>query len=149
MTIRQLLGHTAGIPDYGGLPEYAAAVRATPETPWSGAEFLARTLPSGLRFAPGTSWAYSNIGFLLIRQLLERVTGEPLAALLDRALFAPLGLQRTTVAATLADAATLTPGWSTYLDPTGDLADVTPRYHPGWVSHGVVTATAPRTSATG
>jgi D-alanyl-D-alanine carboxypeptidase len=143
VTIRQLLGHTAGLPDYGGVPEYAAAVRATPETPWTAAEFLARTLPRGLLFPPGTGWAYSNIGFLLIRQLLERVTGEPLDILLHRALFAPLGLQQTAVAATLADAASLTPGWSTFLDPAGDLADVTPRYHPGWVSHGVVTATAP------
>ena len=43
-SLRQLLNHTSGIPDYGRLPEYAAAVRDTPSEPWSDEELLARSL---------------------------------------------------------------------------------------------------------
>ena len=41
VTVRQLLTHTAGLPDYGALPAYAAAVRADPGAPWSAEEFFA------------------------------------------------------------------------------------------------------------
>ena len=142
VSVRQLLGHTGGLPDYGGLADYAASLRASPGTPWSDATFLERTLAGGPLFPPGAGWANSNIGYLLIRRLLERVTGQRLGPLLDRALFAPLGLRQTAVVASLADAATLTPGWSRYLDPGAPRADIARRYHPGWVAHGVVASTA-------
>lgn len=142
ITLRQLLGHTAGLPDYGGLPAYDAAIRTAPGEAWSDETFLAQTLPRGLLFAPGEGWAYSNIGYLLVRQIIERATGEPLGATLDRELFAPLGLRQTSVVASLTDAAALTPGWSLFFDPDGDLANIAPRYHPGWVAHSVVGSTA-------
>jgi D-alanyl-D-alanine carboxypeptidase len=147
VTLRQLLGHTAGLPDYGGLPEYNAAIRAAPERAWSGDEFLARTLPRGPLFAPGEGWAYSNIGYLLVRQIIERATGELLATVLRQHLLDPLGLRQTSVVSTLADAAALAPGWSRFLDPDGEVTNITPRYDPGWVAHGVVAATAEEVAA--
>lgn len=142
-TLRELLNHTGGFPDYGGMPEYRVALTADPTRPWTTDEFLARTLPRGPLFVPGEGWAYSNLGYLIVRMAIERVTGAALGDVLRRRLFAPLGLQNTFVAETLADAATLTPGHSTLLDPAGRLTDVTRRYHPGWVAHGVVISTAP------
>ena len=53
-TLRQLLNHTSGIPDYGRLPEYGVAVRDTPSEPWSDAELLARALASDPDFEPGS-----------------------------------------------------------------------------------------------
>lgn len=147
ITLRQLLGHTAGLPDYGDLPAYRAALRAAPEEAWTDETFLARTLPRGPLFPPGAGWAYSNIGYLLVRRMIERATGEQLGTILDRELFAPLGLRRTGVIATLADAAALTPGWSRFLDPEGALENIAPRYHPGWVAHGGVSATAAEVAA--
>jgi D-alanyl-D-alanine carboxypeptidase len=146
LTLRQLLNHTAGLPDYGGMPAYHEDLKTDPGRPWTDAEFLERTLPRGLRFPPGQGWAYSNIGFLLVRRLIERLMGGDLREALADLIVAPLGLRRTMVAETLADAGDLTPGYSTDLDRDGVLRDVAPRYHPGWVSHGVVVSTASETA---
>src|SRR5262245_62130195 len=60
ISLRRLLDHTAGIPDYGALASYHDAVRASPSSPWSFERFAAETFEKGLRFDPGTGWAYSN-----------------------------------------------------------------------------------------
>jgi D-alanyl-D-alanine carboxypeptidase len=142
VTVRQLLSHTGGIPDYGGMPDYFDALRAAPTQPWTSDEFLTRTLARGLAFPPGQGWAYSNIGHLLIRRMIEQISGLSLRAALQRSLFTPLGLRRTFVAETLADASVLTPGYSAFFSTDGELVDIHTLYHPGWVSHGVVIATA-------
>ncbi len=145
VTLGQLLNHTSGIPDYGALPEYAEAVRATPSQPWTPNEFLERTLArQGLLFPPGQGWAYSNIGYLLLKQVIERAHGQTLRVALHESLFAPLGLASTFVAESLDDARALTPGYSAFFNPDGPLENIAPRYHPGWVSHGVVITMAIR-----
>ncbi|HET7037362.1 MAG TPA: serine hydrolase domain-containing protein [Thermomicrobiaceae bacterium] len=149
VSVRRLLNHTAGLPDYGRLPAYVAALRADPAHPWSDAEFLARTLPLPRPGAPGEAFAYSNLGYLLLRLLLERQSGQSLRRLLQEHVFAPLGLTRTFVAESLADAAGLTPGFGGALDPAGPLMDIAPRYHPGWVAHGLVVSTAPELARLG
>jgi len=143
VTVRRLLNHTSGLPDYTTMPEYHRDLRADPGAPWTTDEFLARTLSLGLLFPPGDGWAYSNVGFLLIGRAIERVTRRRLGAALRDLVFAPLGLRRTTVAETLDDTRDLTPGYSDGLDRDGGLHDIARRYHPGWVAHGLVLSTAP------
>ena len=116
---------------------------ADPGAPWTTDEFLARTLPLGFQFAPGAGWAYSNIGYLLVRLAIERVTQRSLRDLLADLIFAPLGLRQRFVAANLGDAGGLAPGYSSDLDSDGRPLDIRARYHPGWVSHGVIISTAP------
>lgn len=150
-SVRQLLQHTAGLPDYGPLPAYSAALRADPTQPWDDETFLDRTLPlaAALDYPPGTGWNYSNIGYLLVRRLLETATGMPLAALVQTHLADPLGLRHTQVVSTLHDTLALTAGYSSALnaDAADDtLRDVRGRYAPGWVAHGVVSATALETA---
>lgn len=142
ITVRQLLNHTSGLPDYGSLPEYTEAVRASPGDPWTEDTFLARTLEQGLAFAPGEGWAYSNIGFLILKRLVERVNRATLQEVLHAAVFEPLDLTRTFVAESLADSASLAPGYSTFFTQSERLEDISQIYHPGWVSHGVVISTA-------
>ncbi len=48
-----------------------------------------------LNFAPGSRFLYCNSGFFLLGLVIERVGGEPLAAFLERRIFAPLGMTRT------------------------------------------------------
>jgi D-alanyl-D-alanine carboxypeptidase len=139
VTVRQILDHSAALPDYGGLAAYHEAVRCRPEVPWPETRFL--ELAATAEPAP-PEWRYSNPGYLILKLLLQKLSGASLKEALAAQLFTPLQLQDTFVAESLADAATLTPGYSAFFDPEGELEDVTGRYHPGWVAHGVVVSTA-------
>lgn len=141
ITLRQLLSHTSGLPDYGGVPAYADSVRVKPGSPWSKEMFLDVARNQGLQFSPGTGWAYSNIGYLLLKFLLEQITGFSLQQLLHQVIFRPLSLKETFVPSNLDDVCELTPGYTTFF---GDgLQDMSRIYHPGWVAHSVVISTAP------
>jgi D-alanyl-D-alanine carboxypeptidase len=140
ITLRQILSHTSGLPDYGGLPAYHESVKTTPGAPWSPGTFLDVASRRGLLFDPGQGWSYSNIGYLALKLLLEKVTGQSMQDYLDELYFTPLGLTQTFVAASLDDVAGLTPGYTSIFG--SELEDMSQRYHPGWVSHGVVVSTA-------
>ncbi|WP_353471929.1 serine hydrolase [Salipiger sp. H15] len=128
-SLRQLLEHSAGLPDYGTLPAYHAAVAAD-EEPWSRAHLREATLAQGMRFAPGTGWCYSNLGYMQVGELIEEASGQPLATHLREALTAPLGLSSVRLATRREDFAPIPwPGARSY--------------HPGWVYHGCLTGTAP------
>jgi D-alanyl-D-alanine carboxypeptidase len=141
IALRQLLNHTAGIPDYGGLPSYHEAVRGFPSTPWTFERFAAETFDKGLRFEPGTGWAYSNPGYMLLKRIAEETAGAPYAALVAERITRPLGLARTFVPESLDALSSLAPALSRELTSDESPRDVRGRYHPGWVSHGVVAAT--------
>jgi D-alanyl-D-alanine carboxypeptidase len=141
VTIRRLLNHTAGLPDYGDSAEYLVAVRSAPNKPWSPVEFLTRTIQPGRQiFEPGAGWAYSNIGYLILRQILERVNGQPMASILRSSIFAPLGLTRIRFADARKD--DLFPGWSRQFNFETEPSNVLLSYDPGWVSHGTVVGPA-------
>lgn len=140
ITLRQLLHHDAGLADYGGIPAYHAAVRAGQE-PWTDDEFWDRTGAGRLQFEPGRGWAYSNIGYMLVRRILCRETGAGFADTLADLVLDPLGVADAFVPVTRADLEMLESGPSRYLGNGGPPVPVAARYHPGWVSHGVVAAT--------
>ena len=142
VTVRHLLNHTGGLADYGGMPEYVADLKRDPATPWTEQTFLDRVLGRGAQYVPGQGWGYANVGYLLLRRIVEQTTGRSLALVLADELFQPLGLRQARLVEDLNDTSVLTPGYSRLLSGDGSLADVAPRYHPGWVSHGLVAATA-------
>ena len=141
IALRQLLNHTAGIADYGGLSAYHDAVRAFPSTPWTFERFAAETFDKGLRFEPGTGWAYSNPGYMLLKRIAEEVAGAPYATLIAERITRPLGLRRTFVPDSLDALSSLSLAPSHELTTDGSACDVRGHYHPGWVSHGVVAST--------
>ena len=116
--LRAVLRHAAGLPDYGALPAYGAAVAAGGD-PWPADELLARAAALS---APA-GWCYSNVGYLLARRALERSENAPLAQVLRDWVLDPLGLTGPRLAESRADLAGV------------DL--VMPGYHPGWVYHGL------------
>jgi CubicO group peptidase (beta-lactamase class C family) len=126
-TLRQLLHHTAGVPDYGALAEYHQAV-ASGLPPWSRTELLARVDAQRLRSKPGTRFVYSNVGYTVVRGLIEGATGSHLGDALDDLVFRPLGLEDVRVASVPSDLG---------MRPWGSLEG----YHPGWVFHGLLVST--------
>jgi len=126
-TLRQLLQHTAGVPSYGELAAYHEAVERRDE-PWPPDELLRRVGSDRLLFEPGQGWAYSNIGYLLVRGIIEEAAGEPIGTALGRLVFVPLGVPAVKLAREPKD-----------LDATawGNAAG----YHPGWVYHGLAVGT--------
>jgi D-alanyl-D-alanine carboxypeptidase len=142
ITIRRLLNHTAGIPDYGSLAAYHASVRSAPSAPWAFDRFAAETFGKGLAFAPGEGWQYSNPGYMLVKCIVEDVAGASLRDVVRARIVDPLGLRRTFVPERVDDLASLAPALSRALTPDAAPRDVRECYHPGWVPHGVVASTA-------
>ncbi|MDZ5648473.1 serine hydrolase domain-containing protein [Nitrospirillum sp. BR 11828] len=128
-TLAQLLRHEAGLPDYGGVARYHEDVRAG-KSPWPVGRLLQALDTRRLRYEPGNGWAYSNIGYLKVREQIETATGLSLAEALDRLVFTPAGLTTAQVATQPGDLCGVQMG------PEGE------GYHPGWVYHGLVTGTA-------
>jgi len=126
-TLRQLLQHTAGVPEYGALAAYHEAVSRR-DPPWSVEELLRRVVADRLLFAPGRGWTYSNVGYLFVRRLIENEMGKRFDTALRRLVFEPLGVPEVTLAREPAD-----------LDGTAWGNHV--RYHPGWVYHGLAVGT--------
>jgi len=121
-TLRQLLQHRAGLPDYGGLADYHAAVERGDDA-WSEAELLKRVRGRKLIYPPGTGWAYSNIGYLEVRRLIEHTAGKSLGDALSVLVLQPLGIGGARFAATRAD-----------LEGVVGVGN----YDPRWVYHGLL-----------
>ena len=141
ITIRQCLQHTSGLPDYGSVPEYHEAVKQG-KAPWTFAEFLDRTHADQLLFEPGQGWRYSNIGYMLLRRLIERVSQQTFAEIISRDVCQYLGLKHTSVIRSREEFQTLAPAYSFAVSLDGLPVDVRTNYDPGWVAPGVVASTA-------
>lgn len=88
ITVRDLLTHRTGIPNYRDTPTFTANPDAI-DTP---AKALAASLKEPLLFTPGTQVAYSSSNFLVLGFLVEQVTGSSFDELLRTRVLEPAGL---------------------------------------------------------
>jgi CubicO group peptidase (beta-lactamase class C family) len=93
ITIRHLLTHTGGLPDYEDLME-SGGWTATRQIQDAEALDLLRREDHG-KFAAGTSWSYSNSGYVVLGLMVAKVSGMPFRDFLQQRIFAPLGMTRT------------------------------------------------------
>lgn len=96
-TVRHLLSHTSGLADHSSDARYRSAVLADPGRVWTPHDQLAIALSAGnVAGAPGTRFLYSDTGYVLLGQIIERATRTALAgavrSLID---FDRLGLRST------------------------------------------------------
>ena len=83
ISVRHLLQHTSGLADFASSPEYHQAVKAAPSRRWTRAEQVAIGLAVGGPSAkPGQAFCYSDTGYVLLGEILERVTGMDLGQVL-------------------------------------------------------------------
>lgn len=100
ITVRQLLQHTSGLPDYlRYLPtgDGPAGFDAHRFDHFDDGEMLAAALAHPSLFPPGTGWRYSNTGYLVAGMIIEKVTGRHWSAEVNRRIVTPLRLTHTSV----------------------------------------------------
>lgn len=90
VTVRQLLHHTSGLPDYETfVPDTQTAQVHDADVP----RLIAQA--SGPKFAAGTKYDYSNTGYALLALIVERASGKRFADFLRDRIFTPLGMTTT------------------------------------------------------
>ena len=97
ITVRNLLNHTSGLPDYEDI-----LMKQYPDTP---PERIPQILDAGVlklleqqssgKFAPGSKWEYSNSGYATLAMIVEKVSGKPFGQFLHDRIFAPLHMDNT------------------------------------------------------
>lgn len=96
ITIGQLLTHTSGLPDHvhmeGAAEKLISLGQAKQFRP---ADAIAITLDTQPLFDPGTGWAYSDTGYLLLGMVIEKATDRGVFELASERFLTPLGLHQT------------------------------------------------------
>jgi CubicO group peptidase (beta-lactamase class C family) len=97
ITVRNLLNHTSGLPDYEELQ-----MKQYPNTP---EEQIPQILDAGVlklleqrsagQFPPGSKWQYSNSGYATLAMIVEKVSGKPFGQFLHDRIFVPLKMNNT------------------------------------------------------
>lgn len=95
ITLRMLANMTSGLFNYSEDAIWEAQFMANPQRVWSPRELLNIGLSHPPYFAPGKGWHYSNTNTVLVGQVLEKVTRQPIRAIYQRYIFAPLRLRYT------------------------------------------------------
>jgi CubicO group peptidase (beta-lactamase class C family) len=98
ITIRHLLNHCSGLPDYMPLYEELHAMRCTGEAPALGAESVDWALEriSMLNIPPpGQQVIYSDLGFMILGRLVELIATQDLDTFCREQIFLPLGMENT------------------------------------------------------
>jgi D-alanyl-D-alanine carboxypeptidase len=93
--IRQLLNHTSGIPDYMQYEPWISTVARNPRATIPAKRLISSVAKLPLEYRPGSQASYSNTNYLVLGEILERVTDRRIAKLLERRIFTPLGLAST------------------------------------------------------
>jgi D-alanyl-D-alanine carboxypeptidase len=93
VTLRMLINSTSGYGEYVDLkllPLYTDPFRQ-----WSPEELIKLALDQPMKCDPGTCFAYSHANFVILGEVLAKVTGKPVEQLIKDGILAPLGLENT------------------------------------------------------
>src|SRR5262249_22950323 len=89
ITIRHLLTHTSGIPNFTAFPEYATTMGVASLVDKTIAKFRDKPLD----FTPGEHQRYSNSGYLVLGHLIEKLSGGSYGVFVQANLFTPAGMK--------------------------------------------------------
>lgn len=92
ITLRALLNHTSGLPEYFEANEFVDAMKANLDREWTPAERMAFVLDAKPLFAVGKGWSYADTNYILIGMVAEQAAGKLLFEEVDRRLLKPLKL---------------------------------------------------------
>lgn len=95
ITVRHLLNHTSGLPDY--MAAFQKLGKKDFEPTSKDAIKMLAEIPEP-RFAPGEKWEYSNSGYMVLAQIVGKASGVDFPAFMKKNIFDPLGMKSTLVA---------------------------------------------------
>ncbi len=99
ITVRQLLTHTSGIPDYYDEEKVDDFDNFTVDVPWyelkGPRDYLSVFPDEEMKFPPGERFSYSNSGYILLGILIEEISGMPYREFVEKEIFAPIGMERS------------------------------------------------------
>ncbi len=99
ITIEHLLSHTSGIADYMEDPRFVPDVIKQPKMQYDAAKILNKYYEyetnKNTKFPPGKGFYYSDVNYVLLAMIIERVTGETYHAQLKARIFDPLGMENS------------------------------------------------------
>jgi CubicO group peptidase (beta-lactamase class C family) len=97
ITVRNLLNHTSGLPDYEDIlmKKYEGTPpEKVPQILDAGVLRLLEAQTAG-KFPAGSKWEYSNSGYAVLAMIVEKVSGKPFGQFLQERIFTPLGMKHT------------------------------------------------------
>jgi D-alanyl-D-alanine carboxypeptidase len=97
ITLRELLDHTSGLPNFTENPGFLKALVADPKNPPRPRELLSYVEDEPLNFEPGTEYRYSNTDNVIVGLMVQAATGSSYEEQLQEQVFGPLGLEKTSL----------------------------------------------------
>jgi len=97
ISVRRILNHTSGIFNYTDDPSFMGPIEAGSQRRWTPRELVRIAVEHGPDFPPGAGWNYSNTNYVIAGMIAEKVSGRPLADLIEDRIARPLGLRRTSL----------------------------------------------------
>lgn len=101
VTVRQMLDHTSGLPDYTQSKAFAEQARKDPRGFVSPREIIDWVRAEPLEFPPGSSYEYSNTDNIVVGLIIEAITGRSYGKALEEIVFEPAQLHQTSFPAKL------------------------------------------------
>ena len=145
ITLRQLLNHTAGLPNYTELEDYQPSVTADPDKPWKEERIVDLIKTGKLDFEPGSGWHYSNTGYFVLKKIIEHCTKLSFTDAIKKYISGPLELSNTFAAEyILSDQ--LVAGYGRELQAEKRMEDIRHKYHPGWCYTGMLVSSTNETA---
>ncbi len=95
ITVRQLLQHRSGLPEFAGEPGADEWIAANEDRTLTPSAAVAIALGKPAQFVPGTSFVYTNTNYIVLGMLVESVTGRSYADELQSRILDPLDLDDT------------------------------------------------------
>ncbi|MGB3180775.1 MAG: serine hydrolase domain-containing protein [Cyclobacteriaceae bacterium] len=117
ITLSMMVQHRSGIPNYTDTPGFWT------DPPESSEETLALVLDQSADFMPGEDYGYSNTNYLLLSELVEKVTGRSKFEYIQEKVLAPLGLKYTYASMDEVDADKVMSGYYAGIEEDIKMAD--------------------------
>ena len=95
ITVRQLLQHTSGLPEYTDITPGRSDIFQIKDHYAQPRDLLDTALSKPAAFEPGTQWAYTNTNYVVLGMLIERVSQRPVGEQIDQRIIKKLGLSHT------------------------------------------------------